>query len=334
MLENKISSPVSIICLGEILNDLLADQSNQSIDQVTSWTAYAGGAPANVACGLRKLGINSAFIGCVGQDSQGEQLIALLHRLGVDITGVQYHATLPTRQVYVTRDANGERHFAGFGRVKTTDFADTALKADLLPENTFKNADYLVMGTLGLAYPLSHAAMLRAVELAKIYGVKVFIDINWRPVFWSNIQAAPEIIRDFLTHADLIKCAEEEAHWLFGTDNPLEISQQCPNLQGILVTAGKKGCQYHLDENSGYVAAFTGNTIDTTGAGDGFSAGFLAKCCLVGDEIWSNADLAHNAVIYAAAVGAIVTQAAGAIASQPTHQEVQRFLQKFSGVES
>jgi fructokinase len=327
MFDNKASSSVSVICLGEILNDLIADQSDHSIDQVTSWTAYAGGAPANVACGLTKLGINSAFIGCVGKDRAGEQLIALLDHLGVDTTGIQYQAILPTRQVYVTRDAKGERHFAGFGAVKTTDFADTALNAALLPEYIFKNADYLVMGTLGLAYPLSGTAMMRALELAKMSGVKVFIDINWRPVFWNNIDAAPEVLRDFLTRADLIKCTEEEADWLFGSDNPLEISCQCPNLRGILVTAGEKGCRYHLGENSGDIAAFPVNAVDTTGAGDGFAAGFLAQSCLFGDQIWSDANLAQAAVIYASAVGAMVTESKGAIASQPTNQAVKQFLQ-------
>jgi fructokinase len=327
---NKTSAPVSVICLGEILNDLIADQCDRSIDQVTSWTAYAGGAPANVACGLRKLGINSAFIGCVGKDSVGEQLIALLEALEVDITGIQYHPTLPTRQVYVTRDAGGERHFAGFGQTKTTDFADTALNAALLPENLFKNANYLVMGTLGLAYPLTRAAMMRAVELAKIYGLKVFIDINWRPVFWSNLEAAPEIIRDFIARADMIKCAEEEAEWLFGTGIPLEISSQCPNLESILVTAGEKGCKYHFGKNSGTVEAFSVESVDTTGAGDGFTAGFLSQVSLWGDKMAQNADLTRNAVVYACAVGAMVTQGAGAIAPQPTQPEVEAFLATFS----
>ncbi|MDJ0566653.1 MAG: carbohydrate kinase [Microcystis sp. M49629_WE12] len=329
MLNNQRASPVSVICLGEILYDLIADQSDRSIEQVTSWTTYAGGAPANVACGLRKLGINSAFIGCVGKDQPGEQLIALLDALGVDTTGVQYHPTLPTRQVYVTRDAGGDRHFAGFGGRKTTDFADTALNADLLPENLWKNADYLVMGTLGLAYPPARAAMMRALQLAKIYGVKVLIDINWRPVFWPNLEAAPDIIRDFIVQADLLKCSEEEAAWLFGTDNPGEISSQYPNLVAILVTGGAKGCKYHLGKNSGTVEAFPGEVVDTTGAGDGFVAGFLARAGLGGDQIGENADLARKAVIYACAVGTMVTRGAGAIASQPTREQVEEFLAAF-----
>ncbi|MFM8306159.1 MAG: PfkB family carbohydrate kinase, partial [Microcystis aeruginosa] len=65
------------------------------------------------------------------------------------------------------------------------------------------------------------------------------------------------------------------------------------------------------------------------GAGDGFVAGFLARAALGGDQIEENADLARKAVIYACAVGAMVTRRAGAIASQPTRQQVEEFLAAF-----
>jgi fructokinase len=171
--------------------------------------------------------------------------------------------------------------------------------------------------------------MQRALELAKIYAVKVLIDINWRPVFWPNLEAAPDIIRDFIVQADLLKCSEEEAAWLFGTDNPVRISSQYPNLGAILVTGGAKGCKYHLGENSGNVEAFSGEVVDTTGAGDSFVAGFLARAALGGDQIEENADLARKAVIYACGVGAMVTRRAGAIASQPTREQVEEFLAAF-----
>ncbi|MFO0147498.1 MAG: carbohydrate kinase, partial [Microcystis sp.] len=57
--------------------------------------------------------------------------------------------------------------------------------------------------------------------------------------------------------------------------------------------------------------------------------GFLARASLGGDQIGENADLARNAVIYACAVGAMVTRAAGAIASQPTREQVAEFLAAF-----
>ena len=63
--------PAKVICLGEILFDCLADELGKSVSEVTSWTSYPGGAPANVASALTKLGTSSAFIGCVGQDDPG-----------------------------------------------------------------------------------------------------------------------------------------------------------------------------------------------------------------------------------------------------------------------
>ena len=115
-----------VLCLGEILFDLIADQIGKSIEEVESWTPYPGGAPANVACALTKLGTPSGFIGCVGQDETGDALVQLLQEVGVDATGVQRHLLAPTRQVYVVRSTAGDRTFAGFGDRNTTEFAEHA----------------------------------------------------------------------------------------------------------------------------------------------------------------------------------------------------------------
>jgi fructokinase len=317
-----------VICLGEILQDLLAEQSDRSIAEVTSWKAYTGGAPANVATALVKLGTDTAFIGCVGRENLGKDSIALLTSLGVKTTAVQYHPSAPTRQVYVTRSAAGERYFAGFGAMPTTDFADTRLNADELPESLWENARFLVTGTLGLAYPDSRRAIERALELAHVYGLQVFIDLNWRPVFWPEPDIAPAIVRGLLERSQLLKCSDEEALWLLGTDHPREIARQFPTLRGILVTAGEKGCRYRLGENEGEVKAFPVAVVDTTGAGDGFSAGFLHQYRILGDPIFLSADIARKAVIYASAVGAIVTTGEGAIAPQPSDRQVRDFLEE------
>ena len=117
-----------VLCLGEILFDLLADQVGRSLEQVESWTPYPGGAPANVACALVKLGTQAGFIGCVGKDRAGEKLVQVLQKVGVDVTGVQRHSSAPTRQVNVVRTESGDRIFAGFRNHDTTEFADTKLQ--------------------------------------------------------------------------------------------------------------------------------------------------------------------------------------------------------------
>jgi fructokinase len=322
-------NPPRVLCLGEILQDLLAEQSDRPVEEVTSWTAYTGGAPANVATALVKLGTGAAFIGRVGGDTVGEESIALLQKIGVNTSGVQYDSTAPTRRVYVTRSSAGERHFAGFGSIPTTDFADTKLNADELPETLFENAAFLVTGTLGLAYPHSRRAIERALELAGKHRLDIFIDVNWRPVFWPDPAIAPAIVREVLQKASLIKCSDEEARWLFGTDNPADIARELPSLRGILVTAGEKGCRYRLGENEGEIPAFPVAVVDTTGAGDGFSAGFLHRCCQRGEEIFQSASIARDAIVHASAVGAIITTGAGAIDPQPSDRQVMEFLQKY-----
>jgi fructokinase len=317
-----------VLCLGEILFDCLADQPGRELERVESWTPYPGGAPANVACGLVKLGTTAAFIGCVGQDRPGDELVKLLQTIGVDSTGIQRHPEAPTRQVYVTRSDAGERNFAGFGNISTAEFADTRLHAEQLPENLFTNADYLVTGTLELAYPQSRQAIYRALELAERHQVKVVVDINWRPVFWQDPKAAPVLIEEILKRADTVKCSDDEAQWLFQTDNPTEIAQKLKTVRGVLVTAGERGCTYQLGDSAGKVSIFPVNAIDTTGAGDSFVAGFLHQCCQQGEKILQDPETAKEAIIYASAAGALTTTKPGAIAAQPTAKEVEEFLKK------
>ncbi|HAN75645.1 MAG TPA: carbohydrate kinase [Planktothrix sp. UBA8402] len=317
-----------VICMGEMLFDRLSNQLGKPLETVKSWTDYPGGAPANTACGLVKLGISTAFIGCIGEDESGDQLVELLTKIGVNITGVQRHSSAPTRIVYVVRDEKGDRSFAGFGDRKTTEFADTYLQSEQLPEDLFKTAQFLVLGTLELAYKDSKNAILKAVELAKNYNVKLFIDINWRPMFWQDPDQAIELILNFVQNADFLKLTDEEAELLFNTINPEAIAQQL-QIQGVFVTAGERGCSYYLAGNYGKIPAFPVNVTDTTGAGDGFTAGIINQFCKLGIESINHAKIAEEIVRFASAVGALTTTKPGAISAQPTLTEVETFLDKF-----
>ncbi|NJL60917.1 MAG: carbohydrate kinase [Methylacidiphilales bacterium] len=318
-----------VLCLGEVLFDCLADQLGQKLEEVESWTPYPGGAPANVACALVKLGVPAGFIGCVGEDDPGNSLVKLLNDVGVDTTGVQRHATAPTRQVYVVRSLNGDRSFAGFGEYETSEFADTFLEATKLPQSLFAAADFLVLGTLELAYPQSAAAVRHALNLAEKFDLKIILDVNWRPVFWQNPDSAPGIIKEIFKQVDFVKLAKEEAEWLFGTSDAGAIKYRLDSVEGVLVTDGENGCSYCLDENEGKLPAFSVAVVDTTGAGDSFLAGFIAQVLKRGTQSLSDKETAKQIVAYASAVGALTTLKPGAIASQPTPAEVESFLGEY-----
>ena len=316
-----------VICLGEMLIDLLANQLSLPLAEVRDWTAYPGGAPANVACGLVKLGTPTALISCLGRDEVGDRLAKLLTDIGVGIIGLQYAQNAPTRQVYVIRSANGDRSFAGFIDGLATDtFADVFLTAEQLPEHLFSGARLLSIGTISLADPISHRATDRALELAAKYGLKIFIDVNWRSMFWDDSHRAKIVILDTLNRADFIKMSDDEAEWLFNSIDPQIIRDRLPHSQGIFITAGAKGCYYSLAHQNGFVPAFEVDAVDTTGAGDSFVAACIHQLCQQGIESIEDREAAVKFIRYAAAAGAITTLHAGAIDAQPTDADIVKFL--------
>ncbi|MGB5973954.1 MAG: PfkB family carbohydrate kinase, partial [Nodosilinea sp.] len=192
-----MSAPV--ICLGECLVDRLFDVGRSSQD-LTNYTDYPGGAPANVAAAIAKLGNPSRLVSALGQDAQGDWLLQVLQARGVDCQIQRVDAA--TRTVLVQRDETGDRQFIGFSRPDPTVFADAFLAPEWIDTVDFDGVDYLVVGTLGLAYPTTAGAMARARQKAEQAGTKLIIDLNWRPVFWPNQDTAPQRIREFLTAAD------------------------------------------------------------------------------------------------------------------------------------
>ena len=320
--------PARVICLGEILFDCLANELGKSASEVTSWTPYPGGAPANVACALVKLGTSSAFIGCVGKDDRGHELVQLLKSIGVNTAGVQYNEQAPTREVYITRTVDGDRTFAGFGNYQADQFADAYLQAQDLPPELFLEAEFLVLGTLELAYPQTRAAVFRALELAEEYHLKIVLDVNWRPMFWQDEQEALLLIKELWQYVDFLKLAAEEAQWLFNTADAGAISYRLGSVEGVLVSNGDAKVSYCLTDNEGTMNSMKVSVQDTTGAGDAFLAGFIHQLCQQGTRKLQNPQVAKEIVRYACAVGGLTTTKFGAIAAQPSPAEVKSLLQK------
>lgn len=319
---------VQVVCLGEALWDYIADQPGVSVDRVTSWTAYPGGAPANVACGLAQLGTPTALIGAVGADLEGEELINLFQDRGIVLTGIQRYSKDPTRKVYVTRTADGDRSFAGFGEVTPTSFADAHLQRNNLTPEIIAEADYLVIGSLGLAYWDTRSAVQWAINHCLENKKRVILDVNWRPMFWAYPEAARPMIQGILPVVSILKLTEEEAIWLFDTDELDLISLDLPAVQGILLTRGAGGFDYAFGSHRGHIPAFPVQAEDTTGAGDAFLAGFLHQLCQGGLEALGDASQLEKMLNYGNAMAAITVMGKGAIDPQPTHEEIMTFLQQ------
>ncbi|MEM1369975.1 MAG: carbohydrate kinase [Cyanobacteria bacterium P01_H01_bin.15] len=315
---------VVAICLGEILFDCLM----AAVDDGDSMVSLPGGAPANVACGLSRLGTLTAFVGCIGQDAAGQDLRACMAAEGVNLQGLQQTALAPTRKVQVVHDRSGDRKFGGFiSETPRTaaEFADAYLESETLPEDLFQSAQFLVIGSIGLAYPRSQKAVHRALQLAKANKASVFMDINWRSQFWQDPAIAPNCIAEIMEAVNYLKLSEEEAEWLFGSQQASAIAQKLPHLKGVFVTGGGDApTRYWLNAFAGEIAPFSVATVDTTGAGDGFVAGIIAQLTQRQEEL--SESVVQDIVCYANAVGALTTLRPGAIASLPQADEVNEFL--------
>ena len=115
-----------VICIGEALIDRIRNKSNQG------FTDFLGGAPANVACALRKLKIDSIFIGRLGSDDYGKKFITQFNELDVNLDFLQFDNDSSTRVVNVDRDEFGERFFSGFEESSYSCFADEVLSKQLI----------------------------------------------------------------------------------------------------------------------------------------------------------------------------------------------------------
>ncbi|MEM6517864.1 MAG: carbohydrate kinase [Cyanobacteria bacterium P01_D01_bin.71] len=311
---------MSVVCIGEIL-----------IDQVVS--AYGerqslpGGAPANVAVALSRLAVPVAFVGAVGNDAWGQCLAQMLQSHGIDSQGLQV-CDAPTRVVEVHCAANGDRTFGGFIGGPTTAFADAQLAPEPWRSQPLQSASALVTGTLGMAYPTTRATMNAAATAVKGYGGKLIIDVNWRPTFWPDPDAAITILLPWLQQADVLKLSVDDALALFQTADLSALVTEFPGSE-ILLTDGTRGCQYALSRQVGQVPAFAIAAVETTGAGDAFLAGMIYQL-IAHNWHFANPSQATKAVQFANAMGALTTLKPGAIAAQPTVDELLDFLHTYT----
>jgi fructokinase len=315
-----MADPNAVICLGEALIDRLGPPGGDpACDQPVD--DRLGGAPANVACGLARLGTAVSFVGRVGGDVIGADFQRLFDQRSVDTSTLQVDPLQPTRIVLVRRSGDGERQFQGFAGDQGDGFADQALQPVALPSA----ARWLLVGTIPLASPQSAEALFDAVAQARSHGMALALDVNWRPTFWDPAaepaagpnEAAKAAIRPLLEQAALIKLAREEALWFFAGDDPRVISSGLPQRPDVVVTDGAAPVRWCIGGTSGTQAAFSPpNVVDTTGAGDAFTAGLLHR--------WL-APVAER-LRFAAACGALVCAGAGGIDPQPTEAQVEAFL--------
>jgi fructokinase len=166
--------------------------------------------------------------------------------------------------------------------------------------------------------------MERAAAIAIANGSRLVVDVNWRPTFWPDPTKALTVLLPWLHQAHWLKVSLDEALLLFATDD-VAVLADCFPQANILLTDGAQGCHYAIANMTGHVPAFAVEVRETTGAGDAFLAGILYQLVKHQWHIASPEQL-HQMITFANAVGALTTLKPGAIAAQPTFDELLAFL--------
>ena len=316
---------MDLICLGELLVDMVPAELGRSLGEVSAFYPKPGGAPANVAVAAARLGAQSAFIGKVGDDPFGHHLAEVLRQTGVDISGVRFDKETRTTMAFFAKPDENTAEYMFYRNPG----ADMMLDVNDLDVAHISKARALHIGSITLIQEPSRSATLKSVELAKSSGAFLSFDVNYRPSLWDGPQRAKQRILAMIPQADVLKVNEVELGLLTGTQN-LEhgskaLLQMGPQL--VVVTLGPDGSFFRCDAGFQSASGFQVQTIDAVGCGDAFLAGLLIQ--LLAENDWREALSVYRLgeiLRYANAVGALTATKAGVIPALPTAEQVSRFL--------
>lgn len=313
---------IQAISFGELLIDFVSTERDVAVGDAPAFLKAPGGAPANVAVGLAKLGIKTAFISQLGDDFFGHHLVDVVAAQGVNVSGVRFTDQAMTMLAFVSVDAEGERSFVFYRKPS----ADMLMTPDDLDMDLLRQTEILHYGSITLIDDPLRTTTLAAIEAAKTGGALISYDPNLREPLWESLDAAKQGILLGWEYANIIKVSDAELAFISDTN---DIAAGVKKLWGdatqlVVVTKGANGCEAFLATQHWQVPSFAVQVEDTIGAGDGFVAGLLAGILKLGDG-WQTNDLTD--VLQAAnAVGAITASRQGAIPALPTASEVAAFL--------
>jgi 5-dehydro-2-deoxygluconokinase len=314
--------PYDVLAMGRSCIDLYAHQIGKPITGVTSYDAYVGGTPANVAVGSSRLGLRTALLTAVGDDQVADHVLHFLRQERVDTRFVPTKRGRRTSAVIVTIRPPDDFPIT-FYRDNCADAALTVEDVDGAPIDASRIV--FLTGT-GLSAEPGRTATLWAAEKARRHGAQVVVDIDYRPSLWPDAESFGIAARSLARMADIAVGTEEEVAAATGRtacgDGGRALLDLGPS--AVVLKRGAAGATIVRGaEPPADVAPFTVEILNTLGAGDAFASGFLYGC-LRGWTLEKAARLGN-------ASGAIVVGRHGCSIAMPRLEEVEAFVAGHGG---
>jgi fructokinase len=301
---------IDAVCFGEALVDLLPDRRG-ALRDASRFEVHSGGAPANVAVGLARLGLSTTFVGTVGADEFGYLLARKLADEGIDVR-LRHSPKALTGLWFVALDENGDRSFFAPTGAASADKFISSEDLERIPSD----ARIFHCGSSSHVLPEAGEVLRAAVRLAKQRGMIVSFDPNVRAHLWKDLRDLRALCQDVLPFCDIVKLSEEELEPCAGVADASVALDQLAALGVKLtcITQGERGVLARRGAQTLQVPAPQVAVVDTTGAGDGFVAGLLASNPLEGDL--------HEALRMGCLIGSRVCTRPGAVAGLPRRAEI------------
>lgn len=315
-----------LCAIGEALIDFIPDKKGLRLKDVQHFKRVAGGAPANVAASVARLGGASKFITQLGSDAFGEHMLEVFQQTGIDTSDICFTDQAHTALAFVSLAADGNRDFLFYRK----NCADMMLSPEQIKEDALADCGALHFCSVDLVDSPMKQSHRKLVDMAKQQNIMISFDPNVRLNLWESEQACRSAILEFLPDADILKVSDEELEFISGytkIEEALDFFFQ-GRCQYLVYTMGKDGAAlYRRDHTRVSAGGYHVDVFDTTGAGDSFIGAFLYQLLAEGSLMLAQLsdDLLERYLTFANLYAAHTTTKEGAIDAMAMMQEVLDF---------
>ncbi len=308
----------TLYAIGEMLIDFTAQEAGV-LETATTFRKNAGGAPANVAVCVAKLGKRASVVTKLGNDAFGNFLAETLMRENVGTDFVFRTDEANTALAFVSRDEKGERSFS-FYRNPSSDMLLSEKEVGSIP---FQKGDILHFCSVDLCDAPVKKAHVAAIKRARAAGATVSFDPNLRYSLWKSAEELLATVREFLPLADIVKVSDEELCDITGISCEKEAAESLltGEVKLVFVTKGAGGASAYTKETEAWQPAESAKVVDTTGAGDSFIGTVLYQLLGRTVEGLRKEELSEMLCRANRAAGIVVSRE-GAIPAMPARKEV------------
>ena len=313
-----------LILLGRVAVDLNPVDYYCPLNESTTFKRYLGGAPANIAVGLARLGKKCGFFARVSDDQLGTFVTDYFDNEGIDTS-------------YIKRCRNGEKIGLTFTEIKSetessivmyrNEAADLKLDVEDIDEDYINKAKAILISGTALAESPSREAALKAVALAKKNGVPIIFDIDYRAYNWKNSDEIAIYYSSVAREADIILGSREEYDLsekfikVGMTDKESAAYWHSQNAKIVIIKHGKEGSTAYTNDGESYsIKPFPVKLLKSFGGGDGYASAFLYGIF----EGWEIID----ALEFGSASAAMLVASHACSQDMPTVDAVKKFIKK------